>query len=108
MAAGLKEIYKKEKAELYLIIGLDNLIDFPKWKDPEKLFELSNIIVMNRPGYRIENTVNDYRAKAKFIRIPELDISSSDIRRKISLGQSVRYLVSREVLDYITENNLYR
>lgn len=106
--AGLKEIYKKEKAELYLIIGLDNLIDFPKWKDPEKLFELSNIIVMNRPGYRIENTVNDYRAKAKFIRIPELDISSSDIRRKISLGQSVKYLISREVLDYIKQNNLYR
>lgn len=105
---GLKEIYKNDNPEFYLIIGLDNLIDFPKWKDPEKLFELANIIVMNRPGYSIENTVKDYRAKAKFISIPELDISSSEIRRKISLGQSVKYLVCREVLEYIKENNLYR
>lgn len=105
---GLKKFYNKEKAELNLIIGLDNLIDFPKWKNPEKLFELANVIVMNRPGYSMENTVNDYRAKAKFISIPELDISSSEIRKKISLGMSVKYLLSREVLDYIAENNLYR
>ena len=50
----LKESYKKDEVKLYLIIGIDNLIDFPKWKNPEKLFLLSEVIVVNRPFYTVQ------------------------------------------------------
>jgi len=36
----LKEHFKNEDVKLFLIIGIDNLIDFPKWKDPEKILTL--------------------------------------------------------------------
>ncbi len=103
----LKEIYKKDEAKFYLIIGIDNLIDFPKWKNPEKLFLLSEVIVVNRPFYNIQEAKSEYSSKVIFAKVPSLEISSIMIRGLVKNKKSIRYLVHPEVEKYISENKLY-
>ena len=103
----LHQNYKKLSADFYLIIGVDNLIELPKWKDPERLFELSNVMVINRPGFSEEDSKTEFKEKVKFINVPHLEISSSMIRDFVRKGKSVRYLVNERVLEYITTNKLY-
>jgi nicotinate-nucleotide adenylyltransferase len=103
----LHEIYPKNTVKFYLIIGIDNLIDFPKWKNPEKLFLLSEVIIANRPNYLIDNVPGEYMQKVKFLNVPNLDISSSGIRKRVSQGKSIKYLVHPDVEKYILHNKLY-
>lgn len=104
----LNKIHKDEPAEFYFIIGLDNLINLPKWKEPDRLFELAKIIVINRPEFDLKNVREDFLNKVNFISVPDIEISSSMLRERISKGKSVKYMVTDEVLDYIIWNNLYR
>lgn len=107
----LMELYNKYKDDfikLYLIIGIDNLIEFPKWRNPDKLFALSEVIVMNRPGYLVQDVSDEFARKARYLSVPMLDISSTDIRKRIKAGKSVKYLVDEKVEKYITENGLYK
>jgi len=104
----LKELYKDNETELYLIIGMDNLIELPNWKDPEKLFELAKIIVINRPGNNKDDSRKDFREKATFVDVPDLEISSRMIRRNISEEKSIKYLVCNTVEEYIEKNGLYK
>jgi nicotinate-nucleotide adenylyltransferase len=101
----LRNIYD---AKLFLIIGADNLLQLPKWKDPEKLFDLSEVVVINRPEYELEDPSIKFSGRVKFVTIPFLQISSSMIREFVRTGKSIRYLVDDLVRNYIKENNLYR
>lgn len=103
----LYDLYKNDFVELYLIIGIDNLIDFPKWKDPGKLFTLSEVIVMNRPGFTVQDVDVEFSEKAKYASVPMLEISSTKIRESASAGRSIKYLVFPEIEQYIAENELY-
>jgi nicotinate-nucleotide adenylyltransferase len=103
----LKELYQADSVKLFLILGIDNLISFPEWKEPEKLFSLSEVIIINRPGYFIKDADTKYTKKVKFINVPNLDISSSMIRDYIAHKKSIKYLVLPEVEKYIKDNNLY-
>lgn len=104
----LKIKYENTETELYLVIGMDNLIDLPNWKDPEKLFELANIVVINRPGNNKDDARKDFREKAMFVDVPDLEISSRMIRRNISEEKSIKYLVCNTVEEYIEKNGLYK
>jgi nicotinate-nucleotide adenylyltransferase len=103
----LREIYKNEQTRLYLIIGMDNLAELHTWKDPGKLFLLSEVIVLNRPGYLIQNVQNDYGRQVTFIPAPDIDISATDIRNKIKEKKSIKYLVPKGVEEFIKNNELY-
>ncbi|HWQ80926.1 MAG TPA: nicotinate-nucleotide adenylyltransferase [Ignavibacteria bacterium] len=104
----LYDRYKNDFIKLYLIIGIDNLIEFPKWKNPDKLFALSEVIVMNRPGFLVQDVDVEYSRKARYLSVPMLDISSTDIRNRIKSGKSVKYLIDEKVEKYILENGLYK
>ena len=104
----LYNVYQKEFVKMYLIIGIDNLIDFPKWKDPDKLFVLSEVIVMNRPGYLLQDADVEFSRKARYISVPMLEISSTDIRERVKSGKSIKYLVDEGVEEYIKENGLFK
>lgn len=103
----LNEMNKKEEVMFYLILGADKLIELPKWKDPQRIIELCNVIVINRPDYSVKDSKTEFSDKVKFVTVPFLEISSSMIREFISKGKSVKYLVCKEVEDYIYKNNLY-
>jgi nicotinate-nucleotide adenylyltransferase len=104
----LRERYSAEQVKFYLIIGLDQLIELHTWKDPGKLFMLSEVVVINRPGYTVAQIQNDYSGQVIYVPVPSIDISSTEIRHMVREGKSIRYLVPSSVEKYIKENNLYK
>lgn len=103
----LHDVYKNDQAKFYLIIGMDNLIELHTWKDPGKLFRLAEVIVLNRPGFLIQDVKNEYYNQVTFIPAPNIDISSSDIRNRVKEKRTIKYLVPEAVEKEIIERNLY-
>jgi len=104
----LREKYKDEQVKFYLIIGMDNFAELHKWKDPEKLFMLSEVIVINRPGFFAKDIVNDYSRQVTYVPVTNIDISSTEIRSRVRENRSIKYLVSAEVEKFILQNKLYK
>jgi nicotinate-nucleotide adenylyltransferase len=100
-------------ADLILLIGGDSLRDLPTWHQPAELVAACHEIgVIRRPGDSIdlsavERSVPGTQAKVRFVDAPILEISSSDIRRRIRAGQPFRYYLSQSVYKYIIDNELY-
>ncbi len=85
-----------------------------EWKCPDQIFQYSNFVVFNRPGYDKNNIIkkkNEIEQKYKneiiFLNIPLLDISSTEIREKVKKCEEIKYLVPPEVYDIIKINKLY-
>lgn len=98
----------------YFITGADAILDIFTWKNPEELLSLCEFIAVTRPGYTkkkmvdgIVNIIEQYGSKIYYMEVPALDISSSDIRRKLRTGIPVKYLIPENVEQYIYENHLY-
>ncbi|MBI5473766.1 MAG: nicotinate-nucleotide adenylyltransferase [Ignavibacteriae bacterium] len=94
--------------ELFLLIGMDNLIDFHTWKSPEEILQLATVIVMTRPGFQVENVPPMMKDRVTVCSVPGIDISSREIRERANAGKPITYRVTREVEEYILRNNLYR
>lgn len=100
-------------AELYLILGLDALPELLEWREPERLLDLCRVIVLSRPGYRLAMppaVTSRLGARARRVHlhpIPELNISSTDLRRRFQMHEPVRYLLPEAVERYIREHELY-
>ena len=98
--------------ELFFLIGADSLIDLPTWREPETIARVSTLVVVNRPGIDPEfATFPDFGPDARTIlsvTIPPIGIASHDLRRRLSEGKSVRYMVPRGVEAYIAAQALYR
>jgi nicotinate-nucleotide adenylyltransferase len=103
----LHEMYKDKQTKFYLIIGIDNLIELHTWKEPGKLFRLSEVLVLNRPGFLIQDVKNEFYNQVTFIPAPDINISSSDIRHRIKEKRSIKYLVPAEVEREILGKKLY-
>lgn len=106
--------FKAKDNELYFITGADCLMDIEKWKNPEEIFRLSRFVVFNRAGYNEENLKiqknkieEKFNTNIDFLDIIDLEISSSMIRERINDGKRVDFFLSKEVLSYIQENNIY-
>lgn len=96
------------KDRLYFIMGADQFLDIRSWHSPRTLFRLCRIVVINRPGYRPPHRMNLFSRRAQFVRMTPLEISSTDIRRRVARGQSIRYLVPEPVARYIKKHKLYQ
>jgi len=95
-------------AELFFITGADAYRDLATWREPEALVELAQMVAVSRPGYDLSRIDPFFRERVLPIEIPGYDISSTEIRRRIAEGRSVRYLVPYEVEVYIAKYALYR
>lgn len=99
--------------ELYLILGLDSFLQLPEWHEPRRLVEACRVLVANRPGHgkvdiaALESVIPGIAQRAEPLSMPDIGISSSDIRRKAEQGRSIRYLVPPAVEAYIAECGLY-
>ena len=98
--------FKKFYDHVDLIIGYDNLLVFDKWKDPDELVKLVNLVVLRRETDPVENQ-NRFFEYAIFMETPLVPISSTEIRELIRQSQRVDLLVPDKVLSYIKENLLY-
>ena len=87
--------------ELFFILGRDNLYELETWKDASSILEECTVLVADRVCGN-ERSVPDWLAsKIVTVTVPLIAISSSDIRRRIDDGKSIRYLVPDAVFDAI-------
>ena len=97
--------------QLYFLIGSDSLRDFPTWYRPDRIAELATIVAVNRGDdivVDIDSIVGPTIAQSvRNVVIPGIELSSSNIRERVSNGQSIRYLVPRSVEVYIKTQQLY-
>lgn len=94
-------------AEFFLMLGADSARDFGSWKDHESLLNDAKIVVLGRPGVGEDTVPSAFASRLTFLRTPLLEISSSDIRRRVNSGASIRYMVTDAVNDYIRVERLY-
>jgi nicotinate-nucleotide adenylyltransferase len=92
----------------YWIVGMDSLIDMKNWKKPEAIFELATLLVAARPGYDDSMVESWIKVKAVMVSTPLVDISSTEIRKRVRGGKSIRFWVPDRVADTIAEKGLYR
>jgi nicotinate-nucleotide adenylyltransferase len=98
---------------LFFLIGADSLADLPFWREPERIARLATIVVVNRPGIEEIDRAKlpDLGPGANpliVVAVPPIGIASSDLRKRIGAGRSIRYLVPRGVEAYIEAQGLYR
>lgn len=125
----LREIYRDD--ELYLILGIDSFLEMPSWYHPERLMDLTDFVVISRPGYdfkglnlqlmavedvlhqldcrkmQIYRTGPGNQSKIILLNVSPLDISATGIRRLVREGKSIKYLLPEVVESYIISNKLY-
>ena len=98
----------RQEGEVVLIVGSDNLPLLPEWKDAQRLLTLCTVAVVGRPGE--EHAVPPGLAAERFHAVAESEVpvSSSDLRRRVKEGRSIRYLTPPSVAQYIEDQGLYR
>jgi nicotinate-nucleotide adenylyltransferase len=109
--AALRETRPED--ELTFIAGGDMALGLPSWREPERVLELARFAVAEREGADRE-AVREALAplgadgRLEFFDMPRVDVSSSEIRRRVAAGRSVRYLVPEAVAEYVAGQGLYR
>ena len=99
--------------EMFFILGIDSLVEVPTWHQPERLIQLCHLVAVARPGFEVdmrqlEDSVPGISSRVEIIGMPEVDISSSDLQRRVREGLPIRYQVPEEVERYIREHRLYQ
>ena len=110
--AGLK--VEEPTRDLFFLMGADSLAEFPTWREPRRIVEVAQLAVVNRGGAPLpdlgplrELLGETLATRIQFVTISGVDFSSSDIRRRIRDGQSIRFMVPRAVACYIETHGLY-
>jgi len=103
------------EAQLYFVMGGDNLRSLPTWQRAEDLYRSCRLAVMKRADEDISPDMHDdilpgLSEQVDIVDVPMLSVwlSSTHVVQRLRSGLSVRYLVPDRVLDYIAQNNLYR
>ncbi|NQW28948.1 MAG: nicotinate (nicotinamide) nucleotide adenylyltransferase [Ignavibacteria bacterium] len=102
-------------ATLHLLIGSDQAIEFVRWKDWKTIVELAQLCIVRRPFMltpeqerRLTESLTVNGKAPIWINAPLLEISSTEIRKRVSENRGVNYLTVKAVRDYITEHQLYK
>ena len=96
--------------ELTFLMGADVAASLESWRRPERVLELARVGVAARPGTELdeaEAALERLGAEAVIIRMPELGVSSTRVRRRIARGRPIRYLIPDPIAAFIDEQGLY-
>lgn len=126
----LKELHRlfAPDPELYFILGMDAFYEIKTWHEYKMLFDYAHFVIIPRPGARSARRESflcsldaGFRKEGKgdlftapsgkrlmFKEATLMDISSTDIRERVAMEKSIRFLVPEVVKDYIKERGLYR
>lgn len=106
----LRKLYGLD-AELFLIMGADSLLEILTWHRPEEIVKRCRIVAAGRPGYDLTQAEQalskEFMERVIFLEVPDIDISSTELRSRAAAGIPIKYLVPRAVEGYIKNNNLY-
>lgn len=119
-----------EAQPLCLLMGGDAFLQLHTWHEWEQLFELAHIVVGYRPGFTLDERIHTATAELQRhyqlrrctaddlsgqpaggiaeLAIPKLEISATDIRRRVAGNRTIRYLLPNAVANYIHQHHLYK
>ena len=107
----LEELHRVNPSwELFLIVGADSSAQMDRWKEPERIMELCTVVAVPRPGYDAPVTGAGPEESGRIIYLdgPLVDVSSTEVRERVSRGVSVRHCVPDAVDEYIQRHGLYK
>ena len=109
--------HQQPAGELFLLMGADSLADLPTWREPSRICQLATPCIVSRPSSPVVNLEGLARLvtaeklaeiEQSLVKMPQLDISSSDLRQRVASGRSIRYRTPRAVEKFIEMQGLYR
>ena len=104
-------------AELFWLVGADSLLELHTWYKPDDIARTCRIVTAVRPGSdvgdlpelrRLLDAARVEQLLSDVVETPRIDISATDIRRRVARSQSISYLVPEFVERYIHDHGLYR
>ena len=100
-------------AELWFLMGADVAAHLDEWREPGRVVELARLAIATRPGTALDEAEATLERlgvadRAETIRMPEIGVSSTRIRRRVAAGRPIRYLVPDGVVELIEAEGLYR
>lgn len=100
------------EAAIFVIVGVDAFLELPRWREPDKLLELAEWIVVTRPGFALQQLNEMDLTSSQRARIHPLDgiaeeVSATVIRNALREGRDCSEFVPAAVLGYITRHHLY-
>jgi nicotinate-nucleotide adenylyltransferase len=108
------EIYGSDTS-LFFISGADAVLDILTWKNIKEVLDICTFIAATRPGYpinklkdKLEEIKKLYGKDVYLLEVTAIAISSTEIRKRVKEGRSIKYLVPEGVEKYILKNGLYR
>lgn len=102
------------EANLFFILGMDVLGQLDRWKDPARVLEFCQLLVLDRPGEEgfdwtdFHRSVPGAEGRAQSVAAPVINISATDLRRRAAAGESLAGQVPDSVAEYIREQGLYQ
>jgi len=123
-----------QDVDFYFILGIDAFLEIPTWWQPERLISLVDFVIISRPSFRfvdlllspyieVQRSILEKLDRAELesysttlrnkrvaitLKMPLLDISATNIRKRIREGKSIKYLLPESVESYIIANKLYK
>ncbi len=106
-----------EETGIYFVIGWDSLEYLLTWHDPAGILaQLAALVAVRRPGYedepdyleRMEQRLPGIQQRLLVVPAPQLEISATDLRRRVSEGRPIKYQVPEQVERYIADHKLYQ
>lgn len=109
----LRELREADsQSSLFFITGADGILAVLTWRDPHELVQFCEFIAVTRPGYDLSHLAQaldpQLMEHVHLLPVPGIDISSTEIRRRVAAGLPVKYLTPLEVEAYIVKQGLYR
>lgn len=99
-------------AQLYFITGADAVLEIMRWREPEAILAQAHVVAVHRPGFDLSHLAAvvgaERAARILTMPTPGLEISSTELRRRVAEGKSIRHLTTDAVVDYIHKMGLYR
>lgn len=102
------------QSTLYLLMAADSLVQIDTWREPDRLLSMVEWAVGPRPGNplparsALRSRFGRAASRIHLLQGPSLDVSASEIRRRVAAGRAIRYLVPVAVEELIAERGLYR
>jgi len=106
----IRELKAQGHRQIEWLIGADMLAILPQWREAQALIHQATILIMSRPGFEIrwEQLPDEFHfLKANVVQAPLMDVSATDIRNRVKLGQPIDNLVPAGVAAYIRQRGLY-
>ncbi len=100
-----------QTTKLYFITGADAMLDILNWHEPQRMAKVCEFIAVTRPGYDLgplrKALGPELLARTHVLEAPGVEISSTELRRRVAGGESLRYLTAPAVISYIQGRRLY-